>query len=113
MKSSLNPLFLPGGPRNILPGILVFSTLGSGASYVSQKLKRPEGQEGKPKTSWLDSKWSPLTRLSDADYVERLEEKLLRIDADLAIIDDHIASLKAKENANPPSASSDAPNKST
>lgn len=35
-----------------------------------------------------------MTRLSDKEYENRLEEQLLRIDADIAIIDETIASLK-------------------
>ncbi|KAI0971698.1 hypothetical protein F4678DRAFT_431577 [Xylaria arbuscula] len=80
------------GPRNILPGMLVFGTLGAGSSYVSQLT---QGTGSNPKTSWLDSKWSPMQRLSDKDYLDKVEEKILRIDAEIAIIDENIASLKA------------------
>ncbi|KAI1126706.1 hypothetical protein F5Y10DRAFT_207454 [Nemania abortiva] len=79
------------GPKNILPGILFFGTLGAGSSYVSQLTR---GTESKPKTSWLDSKWSPMQRLSDKDYMTKIEEKILRLDAEIAIIDENIASLK-------------------
>ncbi|KAI1302663.1 hypothetical protein F5Y03DRAFT_361505 [Xylaria venustula] len=84
------------GPRNILPGILVFGTLGAGSSYVSQL---SQGTESKPKTSWLDSKWSPMHRLSDKDYLDKVEEKILGIDAEIAIIDENIASLKASSES--------------
>ncbi|KAI3337022.1 hypothetical protein HD806DRAFT_475435 [Xylariaceae sp. AK1471] len=79
------------GPRNILPGVLFFGTLGAGSSYMSQ-LSR--SSQTKPKTSWLDSKWSPMQRLSDKDYMDKIEEKILRLDAEIAIIDENIASLK-------------------
>ncbi|KAI8634929.1 hypothetical protein F5Y19DRAFT_130977 [Xylariaceae sp. FL1651] len=79
------------GPRNIIPGMVFFGTLGAASSYVSQRF-RPTGS--KPKTSWLDSKWSPMQRLSDKDYMEKIEEKILRLDAEIAIIDESIASLK-------------------
>ncbi|KAI0118932.1 hypothetical protein GGR51DRAFT_498240 [Nemania sp. FL0031] len=79
------------GPKNILPGILFFGTLGAGSSYVSQLT---QSTEAKPKTSWLDSKWSPMQRLSDKDYMDKIEEKILRLDAEIAIIDENIASLK-------------------
>ena len=85
-----------GGPRNIIPGMLVFSALGACGSYMTQKSpNEPADKESKPKTSWLDSKWSPLKRLSDKEYEARLEEQILRIDADIAIIDENIQSLKA------------------
>lgn len=42
----------------------------------------------------LDSRWVPLKRLSDEDYVEMLNEKTIKIDAEIAIIDDKIAALQ-------------------
>ncbi|KAI0480549.1 hypothetical protein GGR56DRAFT_279155 [Xylariaceae sp. FL0804] len=85
------------GPSNILPGILFFGTLGASTSYLSNRFKSSEPK--KEKTSWLDSRWSPLTRLTDEQYEEMLEEKLLRLRADMAIIDDTIASIKASQQA--------------
>lgn len=70
--------------------------LGAGGSYMTQRLKNNESKP-KEKTSWLDSKWSPMKRLSDKDYEEKLEEKILRLDAEIAIIDENIASLKASK----------------
>ncbi|KAI0405335.1 hypothetical protein F4802DRAFT_562722 [Xylaria palmicola] len=88
------------GPKNIIPGILFFGTLGAGSSYVSQ-LNR--GGESKPKTSWLDSKWSPMQRLSDKEYMVKIEEKILRLEAEIAIIDENIASLKESSQPSAPS----------
>ncbi|RYP61623.1 hypothetical protein DL769_007621 [Monosporascus sp. CRB-8-3] len=82
------------GPKNILPGILFFSMLGAGSSFVSQLAKNSESKESKAKASWLNSKWSPMRSLSDKEYVEMLEEKILRLDAEIAVIDENIASLK-------------------
>ncbi|KAI1340455.1 hypothetical protein F5Y15DRAFT_40315 [Xylariaceae sp. FL0016] len=82
------------GPRNIIPGILVFGTLGAGSAYATPTSGRVES---KPKTSWVDSKWSPLKRLSDKDYAMMVEEKLLRLDAEIAIINENIESLKASK----------------
>ncbi|KAI0546255.1 hypothetical protein F4679DRAFT_558415 [Xylaria curta] len=84
------------GPRNILPGMLFFGTLGAGTSYVSQLTR---GDDSKPKTSWLDSKWSPMQRLSDRDYMNKIEEKILRLNAEIAIIDDNVASLKSSQSS--------------
>ncbi|RYP25457.1 hypothetical protein DL767_008375 [Monosporascus sp. MG133] len=82
------------GPKNILPGILFFSLLGAGSSFVSQRAKNNEPKQSNTKTSWLDSKWSPMRSLSDKEYVDMLEEKILRLDAEIAVIDENIASLK-------------------
>ncbi|KAI1824867.1 hypothetical protein F4861DRAFT_538529 [Xylaria intraflava] len=84
------------GPRNVLPGILFFGSLGAGSSYISQ---RRRGTESEPKRSWLDSKWSPMQRLSDKDYINKLEEKILRLDAEIAIIDESIESLKGSSQS--------------
>jgi peptidoglycan hydrolase CwlO-like protein len=35
-----------------------------------------------------------MQRLSDKDYMDKVEEKILRLDAEIAIIDENIASLK-------------------
>ncbi|ETS76000.1 hypothetical protein PFICI_12944 [Pestalotiopsis fici W106-1] len=80
------------GPSNIIPGILFFSTLGGSATYLSQKFSSRERSE---KTSILASKWSPLKKLTDQEYEKLLEEKILKLDAEIAIIDDNIAALKA------------------
>lgn len=89
-----------GGPRNIIPGILFFGTVGATGQYISQRFRnKPQDDDSKPKSSWLDSKWSPMRRLTDKEYEEKLEEKILRIDAEISIIDDSIASLRAHSNS--------------
>lgn len=93
LNTSSSPLsYFPGGPRNILPGILFFGTLGAGSSYLSQ-LTGAESKT-KTKTSWLDSKLSPVQRLSDKDYLDKIDEKILRLDAEIAIVNETIASLR-------------------
>ncbi|KAI0127899.1 hypothetical protein BJ170DRAFT_393655 [Xylariales sp. AK1849] len=79
------------GPRNILPGILFFSLLGGGTTFVTQKF---QSRERKEKTSLLASKWSPLKPLTEKEYENILEERILRLDAEIAVIDDNIAALK-------------------
>ncbi|KAI0887092.1 uncharacterized protein GGS22DRAFT_104236 [Annulohypoxylon maeteangense] len=87
------------GPRNIIPGILVFGTLGGVGEYLSQRFKdSSRNKESKPKSSWLDSRWSPMRKLSDKEYEEMLEQKILRINAEISIIDDSIASLRESSN---------------
>ncbi|KAH0538412.1 hypothetical protein FGG08_005012 [Glutinoglossum americanum] len=58
------------------------------------------GFEGPRKRStWenlLNSKWSPVKPLSDKEYEQMLEEKLLRLNAEIALIDEDIAILKEK-----------------
>ncbi|KAI1638894.1 hypothetical protein F4809DRAFT_224038 [Biscogniauxia mediterranea] len=80
------------GRSNILPGMIVFSALSSTGSFLFQKWKT---REPKLAPGWIDSRWSPMKRLSDKEYEEKLSEKLLRLDAEIAIIDENIESLKA------------------
>lgn len=42
-----------------------------------------------------DSKWVPLRHLSDEEYREILSEKLLGIEAEIAVLDENIADLEA------------------
>ena len=49
------------------------------------------------KESWLNSKWSPVKVLSDEEYETMLQQRLLRANAEIALIDESIAALKAKE----------------
>lgn len=85
-----------GGPRNIIPGVLFFSTLGGSTTYLSQKF---QGREVKERTSILASKWSPLRKLTDQEYEKLLEEKILKLDAEIAIINDNIAALRTSDKA--------------
>ena len=41
-----------------------------------------------------NSKWSPMKVLSDEDYESMLQEKLLRVEADIAVLDDHLVVLR-------------------
>ncbi|KAF2762768.1 hypothetical protein EJ05DRAFT_481655 [Pseudovirgaria hyperparasitica] len=44
-----------------------------------------------------DSRWTPgLRTLSDGEYVAMMEEKMLRLDAEIAIVDERIARVKVK-----------------
>ena len=96
--------------KNIIPGMLVFGAVGA----VGQKIwdsrqaanqaafvREDDGQEvafggEKPKASWMNAKWSPVKVLSDDEYENLLREKLLRVDADIAILDENIEAVKAE-----------------
>ena len=44
-------------------------------------------------------KWSPVTKLSDEQYENMLKEKLVRIEAEIALIDDDVARLKGQDHS--------------
>jgi hypothetical protein len=45
-----------------------------------------------------ESKWVPLKALSDQQYEELLQQKLLKVDAEISIIDENISTLKAAKD---------------
>ena len=48
-------------------------------------------------TKYLASRWSPVTPLTDRQYEKMLEEKLLKVDAEIAIIDENIQEIRNKK----------------
>ncbi|KAK3340890.1 hypothetical protein B0H65DRAFT_274893 [Neurospora tetraspora] len=84
------------GSKNIIPGAVVFSLLGLGGAALQNKLKSREKSE-----SWfqkvIDGKWSPITRITNEDWERILEEKLLRVETEIAVLDDSIEELRKNE----------------
>ena len=79
----------------------IFGATGQ-AIYSSADARRSESaEEGKSenKNSFLNSKWSPMSVLSDAEYENMLREKLLRVDAQIALVDENIEALRAQDRA--------------
>lgn len=108
--SSLGLLFR--GPRNVLPGTLMFSLFGfagqHGYNYldgrnsagVEERADARERGEVKVKDNFMQriakSKWSPMSVLTDEQYEEMMREKLLKFDAEIAILDDRIEGYRKK-----------------
>jgi len=92
------------GRRNVIPGAIMFAIFGAAGQALynvadarqSRQSRWVESGE-KPKNSWLDSKWSPLKVLTDTEYEDMLQEKLLRVNAEIALIDENIEALRAQE----------------
>ncbi|RDW94917.1 hypothetical protein BP5796_00680 [Coleophoma crateriformis] len=94
------------GRGNILPGAIMFALCGATgqALYNRADARQPapeaDGQQQKSlQDSWLNSKWSPMKVLTDKEYEAMMQEKLLRVNADIALIDEKIASLQDQELA--------------
>jgi hypothetical protein len=47
----------------------------------------------------MKSKYSPVKHLTDEEYKKVLQDKLLRVDAEIAVLDDDIAALKRADEA--------------
>jgi len=63
------------------------------ANAASPSTTAPDSSQ--PLQGWLHSRWSPVTPLTDQQYEALLQEKLLRLDAEIALVDADIALLKA------------------
>ncbi|EQL36976.1 hypothetical protein BDFG_01603 [Blastomyces dermatitidis ATCC 26199] len=89
--------------RRFIPGAVIFGIAG----FLGQKsydvihgwqLSRDQTAPRKPLFQrMLESKWMLLKPLPDDEYVGMLNEKLLAVDAEIAVIDDKIAALKRLE----------------
>lgn len=100
------------GRANIIPGTFVGSLVGflgqKGYSIMDRRhtesliapaaAARDEDQGPFWKRA-MQSKWSPVKHLSHEEYKKVLEDKLLRVDAEIAVINDDIAALKKQDNA--------------
>jgi hypothetical protein len=85
----------------VIPGAIMFAIFGATGQALynvvdARKSRLVESGE-KPKNSWLDSKWSPVKVLTDTEYENMLQEKLLRVNAEIALIDENIEALRAQE----------------
>lgn len=79
------------------PSLIFCGVVAVGGQLIANHLESRRGQAKDEDDSWWGSKFSPLKKLSDEDYVNMMDEKILRVDADIALIDERIAQLKAGE----------------
>ncbi|KAF2468963.1 uncharacterized protein BDR25DRAFT_304858 [Lindgomyces ingoldianus] len=100
------------GPRNIIPGTMMFTLFGFGGQHAYNYLDRrntkeihkraEERKDGvHEKDNWLQrfakTKWSPMTVLTDEQYEQRLSEQLLRLEAEIALVDERIEEFRKKQ----------------
>ncbi|KAL8707928.1 MAG: hypothetical protein Q9225_007685, partial [Loekoesia sp. 1 TL-2023] len=96
---------------NIIPGIIMFSLFGFAGQHIYNALDARHtsclSQPSNPTTPGLDndqpfwkrilnSKYSPMKVLSDEQYEEMLKEKLVRVDAEIAVVDEQIEKVRGK-----------------
>ncbi|GAB7339118.1 hypothetical protein MBLNU457_5792t1 [Dothideomycetes sp. NU457] len=106
---------LTRGPRNVLPGGVMFALFGAGGQYVLNALEeRPTDATGdNVLKKFARSKWTPVAVLSDGEYAEMLREKLLKVDVEVALIDDRIGELRKRAEENRVAAATTAASTST
>ena len=85
------------GPRNIIPSALVWGVTGTAGQLLKNYADSRPARQGKDEeSSWFRSKWSPLKKLTDQEYVSMMEEKILKVETEIALIDDRITALRKK-----------------
>lgn len=94
-------LTLLGGPRNAIPGAIMFSLfgfLGQTATNHYDKTDMPVSEE--PQLNFWQRfaslKWMPVTVLKDGEYEDMLRERQLKLEAEIALVDERIEALKAQ-----------------
>ncbi|PYH96203.1 hypothetical protein BO71DRAFT_321445 [Aspergillus ellipticus CBS 707.79] len=86
-----------------IPGVVVFSLLGyvgqSSYNAIDTWQMEKANTPSKPFLQRMaDSKWIPLKSLSDDDFKGMLNEKLLSIEAEIALVDDKIEELRQSKS---------------
>ncbi|KAJ5166007.1 hypothetical protein N7492_006303 [Penicillium capsulatum] len=89
---------LMGG--RLIPGLVIFSLLGYSGQSAFNRIDAWQMEKAQSPSKPLlariaESKWIPLRHLSDEEYRAILSEKLLGIEAEIALLDEKIADLEA------------------
>ncbi|KAK7402598.1 hypothetical protein QQX98_011639 [Neonectria punicea] len=87
------------GPSNIIPAMIFWTAVGAGGQMYANRVATREPKVKDENDSWFRSKWSPLKKLTDEEYIDLMSEKILRVEADIALVDDRIAELRVVEKA--------------
>ena len=72
------------------------------ARYSEQAVVEMQKGKEEKKGLWnkvADMKWSPMKKLSDEEYGNMLKERLLRVEADIALVDEELEKVKIEESA--------------
>lgn len=91
------------GPKTVLPAIAVSALSGAGGQQILNKMAAHAASADENK-GWSLLSLLPLTKLTDQEYEEKLEEKILKFEASIALIDESIAALEAQRHATEESA---------
>lgn len=105
---------LLGGPSNVLPGTVVFALSGLAGQSIYNRLDSQHSYSILPSTNaahppsespssfWrtlLSKRYSPMKVLSDAEYETMLRERLLRVEVEIALVDEKIRRLRQSESS--------------
>ncbi|KAK8927736.1 hypothetical protein VCV18_004220 [Metarhizium anisopliae] len=76
--------------------MVIWGLVGAGGQAIANRSTPSQASKSSDGSSWL-SKLSPLKKLTDEEYIDMMKEKILKVEVDIALIDDRIAELKAAE----------------
>ncbi|RPA84341.1 hypothetical protein BJ508DRAFT_412741 [Ascobolus immersus RN42] len=94
------------GPKNIIPGAVVYGLastaihfgVGAGDSTILEKVAAPVDENEQKSRTWEDvifrSKFSPIKKLTKEEYTELMEGRIMKVDVEIALIDDELERLK-------------------
>jgi len=92
------------GRKNIVPGVIMFSIFGAAGQAMYNMVNARNSSDvthRRDGRAWMKSRWSPITVLSDQQYEEMLREKLLRVNAEIALVDESIENLRLRDRTTP------------
>ncbi|EMC98082.1 hypothetical protein BAUCODRAFT_22919 [Baudoinia panamericana UAMH 10762] len=87
------------GRRNLLPGMLVWSLLGCTGQLAYNRFSTAD-QKQPTEGFWTrlaKQSWTPVKFMTNEEYAEVLRERVLKLDAEIAVLDDKISELKSEE----------------
>jgi BMFP domain-containing protein YqiC len=89
-----------------LPGMVIGSLVGiAGQGVYGDVTRWVQHRRDSPKPAqpmWkrvLSHKWSPMKLLTDEEYAEHMNRKLLKTEADIALLDDRIQELEDSQSS--------------
>lgn len=91
------------GRANVLPAALMWSLFGCVGQVAYNRYSAPSSQQQQQVVKegfWermANKRWSPVTIMTDQEYANKLRDKLLRVDVEIALLDDKIAALKQEQ----------------
>ncbi|KAK3680294.1 hypothetical protein LTR78_000672 [Recurvomyces mirabilis] len=93
---------LTRGRNSLLPAAIMWSLTGGvgQAAYTKWESKTIEDVSSERSKGFWEriaaKSWSPMKFISNEDYADMLREKVLKLDVEIAVIDDRIEALKAE-----------------
>jgi hypothetical protein len=87
------------GRRNVLPATIMWSLIGgAGQMTYNAFANRPKAEPKEGFWKRLANKsWSPVKAMSDEEYAKVLRERMLKVDVEIALLDDKIAALRKQQ----------------